>query len=480
MAPQSHENTKTRRIVCQASLCLLVSVCPALAEDLRLAEAARRGDTAAVRALLDQRVDVNAPEPDGTTPIHWTVYRDDLDMTTLLIQRGANVNAANELAVTPIALACTNGNARIVEALLKGGAHPSSNAADSLPPIMLCARSGSVDAVRALLARKVDVNAREPLRAQSALMWAVAQKHAAVVRLLLQQGADFRARSAATPRTVNRADPNDIYTAVIGDVPYGGSTALLFAARNGDVESARLLMDAGADVNDAAADGTSALVTAVHSGHRDVAAVLLARGANANATGAGYTALHAAVLSGDIVLVRELLAHGAVVDAPISHGTTTIRASRNLVLPENLVGASAFLLAAKFLEVDIMRLLASSGADPGRTLNDGTTALMLAAGVLSQGPLFDRRGRIALLGASDEDAAVQAVGLTFDLGGNVRAASAQGDTALHGAAARGYGAIAKLLLDRGAPRDVRNRKGATPLDVASVTAVKDVLATLRP
>jgi ankyrin repeat protein len=147
------------------------------------------------------------------------------------------------------------------------------------------------------------------------------------------------------------------------------------------------------------------------------------------------------------------------------------------VLPENLTGASPFLLAAKFLELDIMRLLASRGADPRLTLNDGTTALMLAAGSLTLGPLFDRRGRITLLAAPDESAAVQAVQLALNLGGDTRVANTQGNTALHGAAARGYAEVARLLLDRGASGDVRNAKGETPLDVASIAAVRTVLGS---
>ena len=441
-----------------------------------LIEAAKGGDGAAVRTLLQQRADVNAAEPDGTTALLWTVHRDDSDLTKVLIEAGANVDVANELGVTPLSLACSNGSAGIVEALLKGGASPARTFSDRPPAIMLCARSGSVDAIRALIARGANVNAREPLKSQSALMWAIAQKHTAVVRVLLEHGADIRARSAVTPQMVNRADPNDVYTAVIGEVPYGGSTPLLFAARHGDVESATLLLDAGASVNDALPDGASALLIAVHSGHNAVASLLLGRGANANAIDAGYTALHAAVLQGDIRLVNDLLAHGAAVDTPIRHGTTTIRAGRGLMLPENLVGATPFLLAAKFVELDIMRLLASRRANPRRTLEDRTTALMLAAGSLSQGRLFDRRGRLELLGGFDEEAALQAVQFVLDLGDSVTAANEKGDTALHGAAARGYSTIVKLLLDRGASRDVKNSQGATPLDVASLPAIKELLA----
>ena len=398
-------------------------------------------------------------------------------MADRLIEAGAHVDAANNLWVTPLSLACANRNARIVERLLQAGANPSATFPKRPPAIMLCARSGSVDGVRALLDHGAEVNAREPLRDQTALMWAAAREHPAVVRVLLEHGADVWARSAVTDRMVNRADPNDVFTAVVGEVPDGGGTPLLFAARHGDVQSATLLLDAGADVNDTAADRASALVIAAHSGHSALATLLLARGADPNRIDAGYTALHAAVLRGDLELVKGLLAHGAAVDAAIRHGTTTIRAGRGFVLPENLVGATPFLLAAKFLEIDIMRLLASRDAGARLTLRDRTTALMLAAGAVSQGPLFDRRGRIAVLAISDEGVALEAVRLTLELGAQVNAANAQGDTALHGAATRGYSAIVRLLLDRGARHDARNAQGETPADVAGGAAVRDVLAS---
>jgi ankyrin repeat protein len=343
---------------------------------------------------------------------------------------------------------------------------------------MLCARTGSVDAVKALVAHGADVNAREPLRGQTALMWAVAQEHPDVVRVLLEHGADVRARSRLRRLVVNRGDPNDIYTAFVGEVSRGGSTALLFAAAQGDIESTTLLLDAGADVNDAAPDGASALVFAAHSGHGSLANLLLDRGANPNAISAGYAALHAAVLRGDLHLVRSLLAHGARVNAQIRNGTATTRASRDFFLPETLVGATPFLLAAKFLEVDIMRVLAASGADTRLTLKDGTTPLMVAAGLLSQGSLFDRLDRVALTRASNEDIALQAVKLTIELRADVNATNEQGNTAVHGAAVHGYGAVVQFLAQRGASLDVKNRKGDTPLKVSAGSEMTAVLRAL--
>jgi ankyrin len=309
-------------------------------------------------------------------------------------------------------------------------------------------------------------------------MWAVAERHPEVVRLLLAAHADVAARSRLTRLRVNRADPNDIYTGVVGDVSRGSSTALLFAARSGDAESARLLLQAGANANDAAPDGNTALVIAAHSNQTAVAEVLLEHGANPNAVGGGYSALHAAVLRGSLSLVNSLLARGARIDSQVRNGTTTTRATLDYYIPENFVGATPLLLAAHYLEIDIMRALASKGADARIATKDGTTVLMAAAGVPAppQARQFDRRGRPAPIRNSDEARALDTVTLAVELGGaDVNAANSAGDTALHGAAAQNDAAAARFLIDRGARVDVRNRAGRTPLAVAAGEEVSAVL-----
>jgi ankyrin repeat protein len=451
-----------------------ISVRATAADDLRLVDAAKHQDLSRVRSLLGQHIDPNVRQPDGATALHWAVHWDDLEMMRLLVGAGARVNAANELGVTPLALACENGNGAIVDRLLGAGADPNLEFPGRPPALLLCVRSGTTAGVKALIGRRANVNAREPLRGQTALMWAAANGQPEIVRALLAAGADLRARSQLTHLMVNRADPNDIYTAVVGEIPGGRSTALLFAAAEGSVEIARLLLDAGADANDASPAGESALLVAVHSGHDECAAVLLERGADPSASGAGYTPLHAAVLRGSASMVKTLLTRGAKVDARIAHGTTTIRAGRGLVLPESLVGGTPFLLAAKFLELDIARQLVAAGADPKAGLSDGTTALMLAAGLLEQGPLFDRRERILTEPDAGEAAALAMVQWVLGLGSDVNAANARGDTALHGAAMRGYRLVVPLLLARGAQAGVKNAKGATAFDVADAK-VRDLL-----
>ena len=343
---------------------------------------------------------------------------------------------------------------------------------------MLCARTGSLQAVRQLLARGAAVNATEPARRQTALMWAVARRHPDVVGELTAHGADVHARTQVTSRFVNIADPNDDLTIVAGTVPHGGSTPLLFASRQGALASARLLVEAGADVNAAAADGTRALVTAAHSGHGTLARLLVEAGADPNHAASGYTALHAAVVRGDRALVDVLVAHGADLNARVTRGTPVTRGGRDFVLPHNLVGATPFLLASKFLELDVVRALAAHGADPDVPLADGTTPLMVAAGFVSEPGLFDRRGRITVPRPVTEERTRQLVQLLLNGGARVGAANQRGDTALHGAAIHGYGGVVDLLVERGARVEAANGDGQLPVDVAAGPEMATRLRTL--
>jgi ankyrin repeat protein len=446
--------------------------------DMRLVDAARWQDAAAVRSLLAQGVDVNEPQGDGATPLHWAAYWGELDTVGLLVRSGADANATDDLGVTPLALACGNGDAGMVEALLNAGADPSTTAPSRPPALMLCARTGNLQAVRQLLARGADVNATEPSRSQTALMWAVAQRHPDVVRELTARGADVHARTQVTSRFVNIADPNDDLTIVAGTVPHGGSTPLLFAARQGALASARLLIAAGADVNDTAADGTSVIVTAAHSGHGTLARFLVEAGADPDHDAAGYTALHAAVVRGEHALVDVLVAHGADMNTRVTRGTPVTRGGRDFVLPHNLIGATPFLLASKFLELDVVRALAARRADPDISLADGTTPLMVAAGLLSEPGLFDRRGRITVPRPVTEERARQLVELLRNGGASVTAANQQGDTALHGAAIHGYLGVVDVLVKWGARLDAANRDGHTPLDVAVGSEMVTLLRAL--
>lgn len=465
---------------------LLASVCSLAARaagDATLIDAVKNRNVDEVRALLKQRVDVDAAQGDGATALHWASHLDDLTAADLLIRGGADVNAATDLGVTPLYLACTNRAARMVGRLLTAGANPNAVLLNGETVLMECSRTGDLDAVKALLARGANVNARSSSHEQTALMWAAAQQHPSVVEVLIAHGADVRARSSIYVSTVTsegqglekRKDPADLnYT-----VTRGGSTPLLFAARSGDVESAKLLLAAGADVNDALPDGTSALTLAAHSGHEALGTLLVEKGADRNATAVGYTPLHAAVLRGQLGLVQALLVRGANPNAPITAGTPIRRSSQDFALPKSLVGATPYFLAARFLEVAMMRALAAGGADPNLGLPDGTTPLMAAAGA-GASLSADRRG----LGPDDgggrlepESRVVDAVQAAIDLGGDVTVANRAGNTALHSAAFLGYDLVVQRLVDRNAAVNVKNTRGQTPLamlmarDVAAGNAV---------
>ena len=231
--------------------------------DEQLMEAVRGGDTAVVRALVEQGVDVTTPEGDGATALHWAAYADDAETAELLIRAGAGVDATNDLGVTPLWVACTNGSAEMVARLLEADANPNIAPATGGTPLMRAVRTGNADAVELLLTAGADVNAREGSRGQNALMWAVTQRHATVARMLIERGADLEARTSVSRQLVltccqeNNTDGNGSIW-----IEQGGFTPLLFAARLGDLDAARLLLAAGAHVDVATPGGTTALVVA--------------------------------------------------------------------------------------------------------------------------------------------------------------------------------------------------------------------------
>ena len=455
--------------------------------DLRLVQAVEKGDREAVRSLLEQKVDVNSAQPDGATALAWAAYRDDLETAELLIRAGADVNAANVNGITPLALACGNRSAAMVEKLVKAGANP--NAAQKWSgetALMTCARTGNVEAVKSLVTAGADVNAKERLQQQTPLMWAVAQGHPAVVRLLIESGADIHARTKSSePVVVGTGFAN---AASRFEVPLsqGGFTPLLFAARQGDLESARILLEAGADANEAAADGMSVLLVAADSGHEDLAIFLLERGANPNAKDRnGMTPLHFALVRGLAVvrgvrfssmaddvsyiirpvmprLVKSLLERGADPNAQLSRN---LPRERNSYRPSiKTSGATPFLLAAAAGEAEMMRLLVDAGADPLLTTKgDNTTPLLAAAG----GPWLEDRT------PEEERRALEAVKAAVELGADLNAANDKGLTALHGAAYAGANEIVEFLISKGATVEAQDKMGQTPWTIAAQGLVGD-------
>ncbi len=443
--------------------------------DRRLVNALEQRDTKAVQALLDQRVDVNARQADGATALHWAVYWEDLDTTELLLRARADVNAANDHGVTPLMLACNGGRAATVERLLQAGANPNAALSSGETALMTAARAGSADVVKALLAHGANVNARELTHGQTALMWAASNQHPDVVRLLVEMKADVNARSEVRPRVVhtgNRFGDRGENKGVV-TMDLGGFTPLLFAARQGDVESGKMLLAAGANANDRAANGASALVLAAHGGNGAFAALLLEKGADPNAADAGYTALHAAVLRGDVDLVKALVSRGAAVDAKLTKGTPSRYYSKDWALNGTaLVGSTPLWQAARYGDLPIMRVLAAAGGDPKFAMADGSTILIAAIQANSGFGTGDRRERY--LGPGDsipraeekESLTLDVTKLAIDLGADVNAATANGDTALHSAASQALDSVVQWLVEKGANLEAVNKRKLTPLGVA--------------
>jgi ankyrin repeat protein len=451
----------------------------ALLADASLIDAVKQRNVTAVKALLQKRVDVNAAEGDGATALHWAVYRDDAQLVDLLIKAGAKVNAVNDLNITPLYLAGANGNGAIVERLLKAGANPEAASEAGVTPLMEAARSGSVAAVHTLISHEANVNAKENDRQQTALMWAVSQKHPDVVKLLLEHGADIHPKTRVRDVTVVTSSAPRIKASKDGAFPIevGGSTALLFAALSGDVECAKLLLAAGANPNDTASDRNSALILATFNGNGPVARVLLEAGADPNAAGAGYTALHAAALRGDTVTAQALLAKGANPDARLVKGSPVRRFGSQWALPGTIAGATPLFVAAMYVEVDIVRELLAHGANPTLFIENGTTPLLAAAGIAVE--RLARPSDLVRWNVMDSDTpaiprdeqeVLASVRLLLDAGGDVNRTNAAGDNALHAAAANSSTTLIQLLVNRGAILEAKNKQGLTPLAMTMANA----------
>jgi ankyrin repeat protein len=401
-------------------------------------------------------LDVNARAADGSSALHRAAQNDDVVAVDRLLAHGAKVDAQTDLGVTALWIAASNSSSAMVDRLLRAHADPNIAPPTGVSPLMVAARLGNAAAVKALLAHGADPNAKETTHAQTALMWATANRHPDVVRLLLDAHADVRARTTSSMQRVMLCcqyfeDESD----GVVMMPTGGYTALLFAAQDGDVESAKLLLAAGADIKDTAADGSSALLIAAHAEQAAVGALLLDAGADPNQSSLGYTALHIAATSGDVALVKALLDHGADINARQLKGSPTKRMANGHALDIRMVGATPYFLAVRAGQLEVMKLLVARGADPTIPLKDGRTALMVLA------------GQATVEGPSLPDAkAGDAIKLAVQLGTPVNQAGPDGNTALHIAATRRRDEIVQALADSGAALDVRNAAGETPLAAA--------------
>jgi ankyrin repeat protein len=423
-------------------------------------DAAKRSDKDAVRSLIQKKIDVNAAEPDGTTALHWAAYRDDLETADLLVKAGAKANAANDLGATPLWNASQNGSVAMVKRLLDAGANPNLALLAGETPVMVAARSGYPEVVELLLAKGGNPNVHGA-RGQTALMWAVSQQHPEVVKVLIAHGVDLKAKSDVWSEVM--AVPPHGYLPYNLKIPHGGETALMFAARVGDLASAKLLVAAGANVNDADAWGVSASTLAAHSGFTDLVVYLLDKGADPNAAPNGFTALHEAIMRRDEKMVAALLDHHADPNTPLKTLTPTRRSSDDFHFEPALVGATPYWLAARFTEPDIMRLLVQHGADPkfvhhadwvaeqgfgGVSRKENVNALGAATGMLRASPWVD------LERSEREPATLEAVKLAAELGADLNLVNTDGHTALDAAKALRYQSVVDFLVEKGAKAGV--------------------------
>ncbi len=479
------------------------------ADGVPLADAAERGNLAAVRTLIGQGFDVNATRVDGTTALHAAVHADRLEIAELLLKAGANAGIRDRYGVTPLYLAGVNGNAEMIRRLLDSGVDPNTVDPGGETALMTAARTGAVTALRLLLERGATVDAREPEFQQTALMIAVRENHLPAVDLLIKAGAVVNAqtRKGPTPAFVPPCKGTGCGSEGVGinrgGLPdrgrraevKGGMTPLLYAARDGRVEAARMLVDAGADLESGDGNGIRPLLMAALNGQIGVARLLVEKGANVNADDFwGRSPLWAAVEYRNLDmnnndqdaptdngvdrtpfldLIRLLIDKGANVNARTREVPPPRRwlYSLNDVSWVDFTGQTPFLRAAFSGDTTTMRLLVQRGADPNLPTLAGTTPLMAAAGV---------GWVVAQTYTESLQARIDAVALCLELGADVNATNSMGLTALLGAVNRGSNDIIELLVKRGARLDIKDKEGRTPLRWAEGVFLAAVGAERKP
>lgn len=474
-------------------LCAFVALIVALpsvssADASKLADAVARRDAAAVRTLIAQKADVNVPDAQGTPALHWAVRYNDVELARMLMSAGADAKLPNRYGVTPLTLAVTNGSAPMIRVLLGAGGDPNAVDPAGETMLMIAARVGVLDAVNLLLEGGANVDARDATYQQTALMVAVRENHTDIAKVLIDRGANVNAktRQGQTPAWVL---PNSVpgfghgVGIIRGGLPPRGSrqpipgalTPLLYAARDGRLDAAKLLLDSKASINETDANGITPLIMAIVNNRVDVARLLIDRGADIQAADwYGRTALWAAIETRNmdvdnatfvnsidreplLDLVKVLLDKGAAVNIrmkeapPIRRQFLRVTGTLEWV---DFTGQTPFLTAARAADLTVMRLLLDHGADPKIGTFEGTTPLMAAAGV---NWVFDQ--------TFDEGPAARlaAVKLCYELGNDVNAANSMGITALMGAANRGSDDIISFLVEKGAKLDAKDKEGRTAL-----------------
>jgi ankyrin repeat protein len=428
-----------------------------------LIEAVKNQQKAALPALLKQHADVNATDAEGMTALMWASHWNDLEMTRMLLGAGANPKLKSNFDDNALYEACINGNAAIVEALLKAGADANTSRGEGETALMTCARTGNADAVKALIAHGADVNAKERWRQETALMWAAAENHPQATQALIGAGTDVNAKSTVWDWPKLKLRGGDLGVVL----PGGGLTALMFAARQGALEPARLLAEAGADVNYKEPQGYTPLLLALLNGQYELAAMLLDKGAKTD-DGALWITVEARDMDKSdkhpaptdygkiksLDMLKMLIEHGA----PIDGGFKARLPQRAIMEGGGPAIGSPLYRAAKSTDLIAMRFLIEHGANPKYSSQNHTTVLMAASGAG-----FNKETGT---GGAQKDA-IEAIKLLMSLGVDVNATNDLGLTAMHYAAQKGADKVIEFLAENGAKLDVKDKRGKTPYDVAS-------------
>jgi ankyrin repeat protein len=462
--------------------------------DEELVEAAKKADRAAVQALLKAGTDVNSRAGDGSTALLWASYRDDLEIVDMLLRARADVNAANDLGASPIWAAARNGSAAMTKKLLDAGANPNAKLMLGESAVVTAARSGNPEVVELLIAKGADPNAKAA-RGQTALMFAASQGHAEAVAVLVRRGADVNAKSDVWGQVEAQAPHS--HPAMMREFMHGGNTALMFAARAGDLASAKVLVEAGADVNAASAHGTTPISMAAYSDfyparaendaylyadpvvtgraappeHAAVVRYLLDKGADPDGGAKVFTPLIVSALRHREATVQLLLERGADPNIPLGDWLPIVRGSpTDFYIDMGWVGASPLWLAARYSTPAIVRMLLAKGADPKfvhtgafysgngdlaeRNEEIGTT-LLAATRVVG-----NRGGTWADSRETSEAQVLEIVQLLVDAGVDINAKASNERTAVEGANEADFKTVVDYLVSKGAPRPA-------PIDPAS-------------
>jgi ankyrin repeat protein len=444
-----------------------------------LSESVQAGDRAAVEKLIQQHAEVNATDAEGMTPLDLAVRANDAKMTAVLLQAGAAAKTSTRDGVTPLWLAVMNRNTEIAEMLLKAGADPNAALPDGETILMTAAKAGNGEMAELLIKHGANVTAAGPAFGETPLMIAAMANHADVIQVLLKHGAEVNGRSKDLSYSKDRFGLEGVLTIL----PHGSWAPLMYAAREGSVDAARALCDAGAELNAADPDGSTSLLLAITNGHFDTAALLLERGADVNtADSTGTAPLYAAVdmnTLGEIFgrpgrashdklnaldLMKALLEHGADPNAGLK--SVTLQRAHTPGEPTLGAGATPLARAAHTGDVAAIEILLAHGASVNQPLKNGTTPLMFAAGL----------GRGVSAFAKDygtEADLIAAAKVLLDHGADINAVSAAGQTAMHFAAQAADANfpqpsddMVKLLASRGSKLDVVDKQGRSPIEMA--------------